>query len=235
MRLPRAIREQQMLDAAVRVFSRRGFHAASMDEVADSAGISKPMVYAYLGTKEELFIACLHREGTRLMEAIAGVVEPDLPVDEQLWRGLRAFFGFVGAHRDGWAVLYRQARGQEPFAAEVAAMRGRMVEVVAGLLGGVIESAGARPPRPAELTAMAYALVGAGESLADWVVEHPEEDPELTANRMMHFVWLGADDLLRGATWHPAVSSSRGSGGGERAGQVGLAGLGAVQREGPRG
>lgn len=59
-----------MLDAAVKVFSRRGFHAASMDEIADDAGISKPMVYAYLGTKEELFIACLHRESTRMMEAI---------------------------------------------------------------------------------------------------------------------------------------------------------------------
>jgi AcrR family transcriptional regulator len=51
-RLPRAVREQQMLDAAVKVFSRRGFHAASMDEIAEDADISKPMVYAYLGTKE---------------------------------------------------------------------------------------------------------------------------------------------------------------------------------------
>ena len=75
-RLPRAVREQQMLDAAVKVFSRRGFHAASMDEIAEDAGISKPMVYAYLGTKEELFVACLHREGTRLIEAIAGAAAP---------------------------------------------------------------------------------------------------------------------------------------------------------------
>ena len=123
-RLPRAVREQQMLDAAVKVFSRRGFHAASMDEIAEDAGISKPMVYAYLGTKEELFVACLHREGTRMMEAIAGAAAPDLPADERLWRGLRAFFGFVGAHRDGWAVLYRQARGEQPFAGELATMRG---------------------------------------------------------------------------------------------------------------
>ncbi len=52
-RLPRAVREQQMLDAAVKVFARRGFHAASMDEIAEVAGISKPMVYAYLGTKDD--------------------------------------------------------------------------------------------------------------------------------------------------------------------------------------
>jgi AcrR family transcriptional regulator len=204
-RLPRAIREQQMLDAAVRVFSRRGFHAASMDEIAEDAGISKPMVYAYLGSKEELFIACLHREGTRLMEAIAAVVGPDLPPDEQLWRGLRAFFGFVGAHRDGWAVLYRQARGEQPFAGQLAEMRARIVEVVAGMLGRALATEH-REVRETELQVMAYALVGATESLADWLADHPEADPERTATRMMNVAWLGADQLLRGQTWRPTAN-----------------------------
>ena len=204
-RLPRSIRVEQMLDAAVGVFSAAGYHAASMDDIAERAGISKPMVYAYLGTKEELFIACVHREGTRLMEAIVAATALEVPPDEQLWRGLRAFFTFVGDHRDGWAVLYRQARGQERFAAELAEMRARMVEVVAGLLARVI-AAGGRRPRPAELTPMAYALVGAGESLADWVVDHPSEPPETTATRLMNFVWLGAGELLRGATWRPPVT-----------------------------
>ncbi|MCK1810107.1 MULTISPECIES: TetR/AcrR family transcriptional regulator [unclassified Micromonospora] len=203
-RLPRAVREQQMLDAAVKVFSRRGFHAASMDEIADDAGISKPMVYAYLGTKEELFIACLHRESTRMMEAIAGAAAPDLPADERLWRGLRAFFGFVGAHRDGWAVLYRQARGSQPFAAELAAMRGRLVEVVAGMLDHALRAAGREVGAP-DLEVVSYALVGASESLADWLADHPEADAGKTATRMMNVAWLGADQLLRGATWHPGA------------------------------
>ncbi|WBB73534.1 TetR/AcrR family transcriptional regulator [Micromonospora sp. WMMD1128] len=202
-RLPRAVREQQMLDAAVKVFSRRGFHAASMDEIADDAGISKPMVYAYLGTKEELFIACLHREGTRMMEAIAGAAAPDLPADERLWRGLRAFFGFVGEHRDGWAVLYRQARGSQPFAGELATMRGRLVEVVAGMLDHALRTSG-REVGATDLEVVAYALVGASESLADWLADHPEADAEKTATRMMNVAWLGADQLLRGVTYHPA-------------------------------
>lgn len=192
-----------MLDAAVRVFSRRGYHDASMDEVAEEAGISKPMVYAYLGTKEALFIACLHREGTRLMEAIASVVDVgELAPDEQMWRGLRAFFGFVGAHRDGWAVIYRQARASAPFAAELSAMRRRIVEVVMGMLERAVASQG-QPVREAELEASAYALVGAGESLADWLADHPEEDPERTATRMMNVAWLGAGQLLRGEVWLP--------------------------------
>lgn len=205
-RLPRAVREQQMLDAAVRVFSRRGFHAASMDEIAETAGISKPMVYAYLGTKEELFIACLHREGTRMVETVANAVVADLEPDEQLWRGLRAFFDFVGAHRDGWSVLYRQARAEQRFASELATMRARIIEVVTGMLRRAVEGrvrAEGRTVRDSDLKIMAYALVGATESLADWLADNPGADPEKTATRMMNVAWLGAAQLIAGETWRP--------------------------------
>jgi AcrR family transcriptional regulator len=199
-RLPRAVREQQMLDAAVRVFSKRGYHAASVDEIAETAGISKPMVYAYLGTKEELFVACLHREGVRLIEAIAAEVRVDLAADEQFWRGLRAFFAFVDTHRDGWTVLYRQARAQEPFADVIGQLRARMVEIVTSSLARVSASAGLHA-HPDDVSTMAHALVGAAEALADWVVAHPGEDPDVTATRLMNAVWMGAAALLRGETW----------------------------------
>ncbi|MEV0713310.1 TetR/AcrR family transcriptional regulator [Asanoa sp. NPDC050611] len=202
-RLPRAVREQQMLDAAVRVFSRRGFHEASMDEIADEAGISKPMVYAYLGSKDDLFRACVNREGTRLLESIVAAVGDDLPADEQLWRGLRGFFGFVGAHREGWAVLYRQAKSRQPFAGDLAALRARIVEVVAGMLRKAVTQQGA-DARDQDLIASAYALVGAAESIADWLADHPEEDPDRSAARLMNFSWLGARQLLQGELWQPS-------------------------------
>ena len=188
-----------MLAAAVAVFAEYGFHPASMDEIAARSGISKPMVYAYLGTKDELFLTCLYREATRVMEAVAGAAEPDLPPDEQLWRGLRAFFGYVREHPDGWRVLHRRARGHERFAAELARMRVRMVEVVTVLLGRMIVAGGREPP--ADLTPMAYALVGASESLADWAVDREDEPAEVTATLLMNVVWVGAADLLRGTTW----------------------------------
>ncbi len=61
-RLPRAVREQQMLDAAVEMFSVNGYHETSMDAIAARAEISKPMLYLYYGSKEDLFGACLDRE-----------------------------------------------------------------------------------------------------------------------------------------------------------------------------
>ena len=66
--MPRAVREQQMLDAAVQMFSVNGYHETSMDAIAAQAEISKPMLYLYYGSKEELFGACLDRELARFVD-----------------------------------------------------------------------------------------------------------------------------------------------------------------------
>jgi AcrR family transcriptional regulator len=207
-RLPRAVREQQMLDAAVSVFSRRGYHMASMDEIAEAAGISKPMVYAYLGAKEGLFAACVRREADRLLAAVVDVTvgADDLPPEELLWRGLRAFFGFVHEHRDGWTVLYRQARGEGgSLGTELDSIRGRVVDVVALLLVRAKDRHGSEHTSgtDADLRALAHALVGATESLAGWMLDNPDEGPEATAARLMNIVWVGFGDLLRGVVWRP--------------------------------
>ncbi|MFD1145863.1 TetR/AcrR family transcriptional regulator [Saccharothrix hoggarensis] len=203
-RLPRAVRERQIMDAAVDVFSRLGFHAASMDEISEVAGISKPMLYAYLGSKEELFATCIRREATRMMEAIANGVEAEEPPDVQLWSGLRAFFGFVGENRASWQVLHRQASSQGgPFARELADMRGRAISLVAALL--VHSSDFADVPRAGdkEAESLAAALVGAGESLADWWLDNPDEPAVVVAARLMNLVWMGFGDLVAGDVWRP--------------------------------
>lgn len=196
-----------MLDAAVSVFSRRGYHSASMDEIAEVAGISKPMLYAYLGSKEDLFAAGIRREAERLLAAVVGAVDAqDLPPEELLWRGLRAFFGFVHEHRDSWAVLYRQARGEGgPFGTELDSIRGRAVDVVRLLLVRAKEQHGSghTAGTDVDLRAFAHALVGATEALAGWMLDNPHERPEATASRLMNIVWVGFDDLLHGAVWRP--------------------------------
>lgn len=192
-----------MLAAAQRVFSRRGFHDASMDEIADGAGISKPMLYAYFDSKEGLYLASIRRSGEVLMAAIAEAADQSLPADEQLWRGVRAYFEFVGTQRDGWSVLYREANtaGGEP-AAEVAGMRRRIVQLVAALIADVAKSKGGHLEGP-EVEALAQAIVGAGESLANWWNEHPDQTAEDLASRLMNLTWMGLGDLYEGRRWSP--------------------------------
>ncbi len=108
-RLPRAVREQQMLDAAVDVFSDRGFHETSMDAIAAKAEISKPMLYLYYGSKDELFAACIQREGLRFVEALAPAGDPGLSPREQLRRASRGFSGsWASTASRGWCCIARR-------------------------------------------------------------------------------------------------------------------------------
>jgi len=201
-----------MMDAAVTVFARRGYHQASMDEIAEVAGVSKPMVYAYLGAKEDVFAACARREAERLLAAVTAAVavadgDAVPPPEDLLWHGLHAFFQFVHEHRDGWAVLHRQARGEGvPSAADLHGIRGRVVDVVATVLADAKAAHGERAGgTPTDLRAFAHALVGAVEVLAGWMVDE-QEQPAATASRLMNLVWVGFDGLLDGEVWRPRSS-----------------------------
>src|ERR687895_429799 len=106
-RVPRSEREPQMVAAAKQVFAERGFQAASMDEIADRAGITKPMLYSYFGSKDALFVRCQRESGEQLREILARAgAAPDAPPAERLWRALLGAFEFIDEHRDGWAVFH---------------------------------------------------------------------------------------------------------------------------------
>jgi AcrR family transcriptional regulator len=203
-RLPREVRERQILDAAVSVFSRHGYHDASMDEISEVAGISKPMIYAYLGAKEDLFAACIHREATRLLEAIVSGIEAGQPPDVQLWHGLRSFFGFVSEHKESWRVLHRQSIAQGgPFTEELMAMRQRAISLVAAVLMRTGADEGVGKAASIAGDALAAALVGAGESLADWWLDHPDDSASTVASRLMNLVWMGFGNLVEDRVWKP--------------------------------
>nr|WP_042183825.1 TetR/AcrR family transcriptional regulator [Kibdelosporangium sp. MJ126-NF4] len=204
-RLPREVREKQILDAAVRVFSQHGYHEASMDEVSEVAGVSKPMIYAYLGSKEDLFAACIRREAGLLLEAIVGGVDASVAPDMQLWMGLRSFFEFVGANKESWRVLHRQVISQGgPFSDEVLAMRSRAITLVDALLVGVATKRGMDEHAQKSTEAMSAALVGASESLADWWLDHPAVPTRIVVSWLMNLVWMGFGDLVDGNVWTPS-------------------------------
>jgi AcrR family transcriptional regulator len=204
-RLPRGEREQQIMDCAIRVFAQRGYSAASVDEIAELAGVSKPLVYLYLESKEGLFLACLRREERRLVEAFQDAAKDGSTSELRLWAGLRAFFGFVADHRDSWAVLHRQAPGLgEAIAAEIARTRASVLAEVDTLVREGI----ALSPRPARLGQadaefVAHALVGAADSLTDWMERHPDESPDRVTLRLMGMVWVGMRQVLDGEVWVP--------------------------------
>jgi AcrR family transcriptional regulator len=189
-RLPRAVREQQMLDAAVQMFSVNGYHETSMDAIAAEAQISKPMLYLYYGSKEELFGACLDRELTRFIDAVRADIDPDQSPKDLLRNTIASFLHYIDANRASWIVMYTQATSSQAFAHTVREGRDRIVDLVARLL-----RAGTRNPDPdTDFDMMAVALVGAGEAVATRL-STGDTDVDEAAELMINLFWRG----LKGA------------------------------------
>src|ERR1700712_1664717 len=185
-RLPRAVREQQMLDAAVQVFSINGYHETSMDAIAAKAEISKPMLYLYYGSKEDLFGACLDRELARFIEAVRSDIDFKLPPKDMLRGIILSFLSYIDANRASWIVLYTQATSSQAFAHTVREGRERIIDLVARML-----NAGTRNPEPeADFQMMAIALVGAGEAVATRV-SAGDVDVDDAAELMINLFWRG--------------------------------------------
>jgi AcrR family transcriptional regulator len=175
-RLPRAEREAEMLEAAGEAFASHGFHEASMDAIARAAGISKPMLYNYFGSKHGLYVAYVERSGRLLIQGMREAASPDAPATGRLRAGILAFLTYAEEHSSGWTVLHREALAQGgPLAAEVSELRAR----VAGMLTTLFND-----------EAFAHAFAGAGESLASWWLEHPLHPKEEAVELLMDIAAL---------------------------------------------
>jgi AcrR family transcriptional regulator len=150
-----------MLDAAVEMFSARGYYETSMDSIAAAAQISKPMLYLYYGSKEELFGACLNREMHRFVEQMRADVNPRQKPRDLLRNTILAFLHYIETNRESWIVLCTHAISSQPFVQTVREGREQIIEMVGRLL-----RQGTRSPDPdIDFDTMAVALVGAGEAI----------------------------------------------------------------------
>jgi AcrR family transcriptional regulator len=189
-RLPRAVREQQMLDAAVQMFSVNGYHETSMDALAAAAEISKPMLYLYYGSKEELFAACLSRELSRFVEVVRADIDLKRSPHELLRRTILSVLHYIDANRASWIVLYTQATSSQAFAQTIREGREKIIDLVARLLEN-----GTKNPEPDnDFHMMAVALVGAGEAVAARV-SVGDADVDEAAELLINLFWRG----LKGA------------------------------------
>jgi AcrR family transcriptional regulator len=167
-RLPRAERERLILDVAHARFAAHGFAAVTMDDVAADAGVTKPLLYAYFGNKERLYVACMERAGEAMFATVgAAVSDADSPADA-LRRGLHAFFAFVDEDRDAWRVLFDETLPAGGEVAERAAeYRERLLALVAQTnLDRLPEQH--RAAAKTEIEATSVALLGGAEALARW-------------------------------------------------------------------
>ena len=196
-----------MLRVAAEVFGERGYHGASMEEIASRAGVTKPMLYSYFESKDGLFAACGEAVATLLSNRMREVAAMhDLPPDLRLWRGLVSVFTFIAEHRELWFAFNPPAGMSAPAEAGAIAAHGR--EEVTRLLeelltAGAIDE-GVPPEAALQVAPLAHALTATVLAIAEWWLNHPDEPAELQALRVMNFAWAGFGQLLKGEFWMPS-------------------------------
>lgn len=106
--------KDDILAAAAQIFSQKGFHAASMQDIAEAVNLQKASLYHHVSSKQEILLEILDRALDLLIEDIEKVVLQDLPADEKLRQAMAAYLGAMLEHRDLAAVLLLEHRSLEP-------------------------------------------------------------------------------------------------------------------------
>jgi AcrR family transcriptional regulator len=193
-RLPAARRREQLLEVALHVFAARGFHHTSMNDVAEAAGVTKPVLYQHFTSKRALYLELLELVSHRLMAAIDDATSAAAGPREQVERGLRAYFRFVVDSPDEYQLMFGGGtRRDAEFAQEAARLERSIAEVIADLI--TVEGLSDH-----ERVLLAHGIVGLAEGATrHWLGDDLDLDADEVADRVADLAWRG----LRGIRSDP--------------------------------
>ena len=173
-RVPRAVRERQLVELAEQLFAERGFARTSMEELARRAGVTKPVIYELFESKDGLFRACVDRAIERMAASIAVAFRSETEPEARLRAGGLAFLRFARDNRVAWDLMAMQTR----FAEQAQAVRRDQAQLIRMLMAEIAPEG----TDPRELEAVAYAVNSAYEGAAHWMWEHPNAPVEQVAD-----------------------------------------------------
>jgi len=187
-RMPATERRQQLLDVALGVFARNGYHETSMNALASEAGITKPVLYQHFESKHELFAQVLQQTGDRLHAAIAETtVGVDSPHD-RVEAGFLAFFRFFDDCPDAFSVLYSSSLGSVPeFKREARRVQDTFIAMLARLVRTDVED---------DARALAAGVNGISEGMVRyWMHEGRKHTADEMAELTVRLAWGGLEHL----------------------------------------
>ena len=163
-RLPRDQRRIQLLDAASEVFASKGYHAAAMDDIADAAGVSKPVLYQHFPSKLDLYLALLDQSCDRLVEVLEEALSSTDDNANRVNATVEAFFEFVSSSGDFRFVFESDLTGERAVQQRLA----RVNNEISGAIADVIAVDTSLPHQQAKL--LAVSLVGIAQvSARYWI------------------------------------------------------------------
>jgi AcrR family transcriptional regulator len=186
IRLPAPARRRQLLDVALEVFASRGYHTTSMNQVAEAAGVTKPVLYQHFRSKKALYHELLEDVSARLVDAIAKATTEATGPRQQVEAGLRTYFRFVNENRAAFTLLFG---GGNRRAGEFADAARRVEDTIAEVVAGLIDVPGLDGD---QRRLLAHGVVGLTEGASrHWEANGYQPEPDELARRMAELAWAG--------------------------------------------
>ena len=118
-RMPAPERRDQLLEVAALTFGREGYHGASMNDIAEAAGVTKPVLYQHWDSKHDLFLELLHTVGAEVETVVGEALDADVEPRALVENALRAYFTYFEQHRHRFGLVFGDGvLGEPAFATE---------------------------------------------------------------------------------------------------------------------
>lgn len=176
-RLPRSARRKQLLAAAQQIFVAQGYHAAAMDEIAERAGVSKPVLYQHFPGKLELYLALLDTHCDAIIAKVRSAMLATPDNKERVKGAVRAYFDFVDHESEAFRLVFESDLRNDP------QVRERVERVEQGCIAAVTDTVVSDTGLSrAKSELIAAGLVGtAGQAAQYWLAtgrQTPKEEAE---------------------------------------------------------
>ena len=197
--MPADQRRQQLFEVARERFAQQGFHATSMDEIAEAAGVTKPVLYQHFPSKRALYVELLEETGRQLLSTLAEATARAGSLRERVELGFRAYFRFAVGDRSAFLFLLGTSLRSDP---EFARIVEEILDAAAETIATLIEI----PAPDAQRQMLANAIVGMAESVGRRALRDPDAvvDGDQLAQWISELAWFG----FRGVRTDTTLDSS---------------------------
>ncbi len=170
-RVPKALREKQILDVAEELFIQLGYNETTVEAVRLAAGVSRPIIYDHYGSKDKLYIACVKRARAEYEEQLMGLWNDCKTPQERITRGTELYYSVIESNPKRWLVLFSGSSIPQfgELGEELAKLRQTTIDLMVNSIASYrpdVERKGAE--------AYANAIFAVGEQLGRWWLKNPQ-------------------------------------------------------------
>jgi AcrR family transcriptional regulator len=186
-RLPRSARREQLLAAALEVFVAQGYHNAAMDDIAERAGVSKPVLYQHFPGKLELYLALVDRQVEEIVSRIREAMAATSDNSVRVRNAMAAYFDYVDSEDEAFRLVFESDLRND------AAVRERVENSTQRCMEAVAETIAADTGATrAEAELLSIGLIGLGEITArSWLDSDRSVPKEEAVQLVASLAWRG--------------------------------------------